>query len=148
MECYRITTEEQLQQAFAIRKEVFVEEQNVPVEEEIDEFDASVEACRHFLALADDGTPIGASRWREYEPGTAKLQRIAVLERYRGTGAGKLLVLSMEKDAAQMGYHRSILDAQCSAEQFYRKLGYATISTEPFLDAGIEHVRMSKDITG
>jgi predicted GNAT family N-acyltransferase len=148
MECHHITTEQELQQAFFIRKEVFVEEQQVPVEEEIDQFDESVHSCRHFLALTDDGAPVGASRWREYEPGTAKLQRIAVLKRQRGAGIGKLLVESMEKDAAKLGYQRSILDAQCSAEAFYRKLGYTTISTEPFLDAGIEHVRMSKNITG
>ncbi|MDB4866855.1 MAG: family N-acetyltransferase [Cohnella sp.] len=146
MKSHHVRTEEELQQAFEIRKEVFVEEQQVPVDLEIDEFDESIEACRHFLASVD-GLPVGASRWREYEPGTAKLQRIAVLRRYRGTGVGRLLVQTMEKDAAALGYRTSILDAQCLAEEFYRKLGYTTISTEPFLDAGIEHVRMSKSLS-
>jgi predicted GNAT family N-acyltransferase len=145
MNSRHVRTEEELKQAFAVRKEVFVEEQHVPLDLEMDEYDISVDACRHFIAETH-GKTIGASRWREYEPGTAKLQRIAVLKSSRGSGVGKLLVETMEKDAAAMGYRRSLLDAQCSAEEFYRKLGYVTESAEPFLDAGIPHVRMSKPL--
>ncbi|WP_123040602.1 GNAT family N-acetyltransferase [Cohnella candidum] len=143
MDCLRVTTEEELQRAFSVRKEVFVEEQQVPLDLEMDEYDVSVDACRHFIAEAD-GRTVGASRWKEYEPGTAKLQRIAVLKSYRGTGVGRLLVQTMEKDAAAQGYRKAVLDAQVSAEEFYKKLGYVTESTETFLDAGIPHVRMSK----
>lgn len=145
MICRQVQTEEELQQAFAIRKEVFVEEQNVPVEEEIDEFDVSPAACRHFVAY-EEGKPVGAARWREYEPGTAKLQRIAVVRTSRGQGIGKLLVRAMERDAAALGYSRSLLDAQVTAEPFYRKLGYRTVSEETFLDAGIPHVRMVREL--
>lgn len=143
MVCRRVLTEEDLQKAFSVRKKVFVEEQKVPLDLEMDEYDVSAGACRHFIAELD-GEMVGAARWREYEPGTAKLQRIAVLEPYRGSGVGKLLVETMEKDAAASGYVKSILDAQCTAEGFYHKLGYVTESAEPFLDAGIPHVRMSK----
>lgn len=143
MKSYHIQKQEQLERAFAVRKEVFVDEQRVPLDLEMDEYDVSTEACRHF-AVEEDGLTIGASRWRTYEPGTAKLQRIAVLERHRGRGIGKLLVETMEKDAAALGCRKCVLDAQCTAEKFYRKLGYATESTESFLDAGIPHVRMSK----
>jgi predicted GNAT family N-acyltransferase len=147
MNCRRVTTDEELQQAFDVRKEVFVDEQKVPMDLEIDEFDVSVEACRHFIAEAD-GRVVGAARWREYVPGTAKLQRIAVRKPWRGRGVGRELVLSMERDAASLGFVRTLLDAQCSAEAFYKKLGYVTESTEPFLDAGIPHVRMSKLLPG
>ncbi len=143
--CRRILTEEELQQAFSVRKKVFVEEQNVPLHLEMDEYDVSPKACRHFLAESE-GMAVGAARWREYEPGTAKLQRIAVLEPYRGRGVGKLRVESMEKDAAVLGCGKVILDAQCSAEGFYRRLGYVTEFEAPFLDAGIPHVRMSKPL--
>jgi len=143
--CRRIRTEEELQEAFAIRKEVFVDEQQVPIEEEIDAFDRLSGVCRHYLAM-EGISPIGAARWREYAPGTAKLQRIAVLKPWRGKGIGRLLVEAMERDAAALGYRLAVLDAQCTAEPFYRKLGYTTESAEPFLDAGIPHVRMCKHL--
>ncbi|MNN97524.1 putative N-acetyltransferase YjcF [compost metagenome] len=50
----------------------------------------------------------------------------------------------MEELARELGLEASILDAQCQAENFYKKLGYEVISTEPFYDAGILHVRMQK----
>ncbi len=144
--CRRIQTEEELRQAIAVRKEVFVDEQQVPVEEEIDAFDQLSGACRHYLA-AEGLTPAGAARWREYAPGTAKLQRIAVRKPWRGKGVGSLLVETMERDAAASGCLLAVLDAQCTAEPFYQRLGYTTESEEPFLDAGIPHVRMSKRLS-
>jgi predicted GNAT family N-acyltransferase len=145
MKCIPIMTDENLQQAFEIRFKVFVEEQGVPRDLEMDEYDESPEACHHFLVM-DDGLPIATGRWKEYEPGAAKMQRIAVLKPKRGIGVGKYLLLGMEEDAKQRGYHCSVLDAQCSAETFYQKLGYETESTEPFLDANIWHVRMRKSL--
>ncbi|MBB6638328.1 GNAT family N-acetyltransferase [Cohnella thailandensis] len=145
MNCARITTEEQLKQAQYVRNEVFVKEQQVDPELEWDEYDASPAACRHYLATDEDGTPIGASRWKEYEPGIAKLQRIAVLKPYRGRSVGRLLVEAMEEGARREGYSGAVLDAQCSAEAFYHKLGYKTLSPDIFLDAGIPHVRMGKN---
>ncbi|THF74604.1 GNAT family N-acetyltransferase [Cohnella fermenti] len=145
MNCKRITTEDQLEQARAVRFEVFVKEQHVSPELEWDEYDVSPSACRHYLATDADGTPIGAARWKEYEPGIAKLQRIAVLKPHRGRSVGRLLVEAMEKGARQEGFSGAVLDAQCSAEAFYRKLGYETLSPDIFLDAGIPHVRMGKN---
>jgi predicted GNAT family N-acyltransferase len=145
MKCIPITTDVFLQQAFNIRFKVFVEEQGVPRDLEMDEYDESTEACHHFL-VTDDGLPIATGRWKEYEPGTAKMQRIAVLKPKRGLGVGKFLLLGMEADAKRMDYHSSVLDAQCSAETFYQKLGYVTESIEPFLDANILHVRMRKSL--
>ncbi|MFD0710798.1 GNAT family N-acetyltransferase [Paenibacillus sp. GCM10027626] len=138
-------SDEQLQLCLNVRKEVFVKEQQVPVELELDEFDASWDACRHFLLL-DSGKPIAAARYRMYDERIAKLQRIAVLAPYRGKGLGKQIIEQMEKDIRQQQIDAIILDAQIQAEAFYRKLGYLTISEEPFLDAGIWHVRMKKNL--
>ncbi|CAI6081269.1 GNAT family N-acetyltransferase [Cohnella sp. JJ-181] len=146
MNCKWVTERSELESCLAVRMEVFVKEQGVPPEEEVDEYDASPAACRHFLAT-DEGVAVGAARWKTYEPGVAKLQRIAVKLSYRGRSVGRLLVRTMEQDAAALGYRSVILDAQCSAEAFYAKLGYATISDEPFYDAGILHVRMSKHLS-
>ncbi|BBH19994.1 acetyltransferase [Paenibacillus baekrokdamisoli] len=145
MELVKITTEDLLKEALAIRNEVFVVEQGVPEELEYDEFDVSPHACHHFV-LQENGKTIAAGRWREYEPGIVKYQRIVVAKSSRGRGIGKLLLLGMEQDAKKLGYHSGVLDAQCSAEAFYQKLGYGTESTEPFLDANILHVRMSKKL--
>jgi len=145
MKCIHVENTEQLQLAFDIRVEVFVKEQGVPRELELDEYDESPSACHHFIVLKDE-LPIATGRFKTYEPGIAKLQRIAVLQAYRGAGVGQFLVEEMEKEAKQRGYHASVLDAQCSAEAFYHKLGYVTESEKPFLDADIWHVRMRKSI--
>lgn len=145
MKCIHVETIEQLQQAFDIRVEVFVKEQGVPRELELDEYDESPSACHHFLVLKE-GLPVAAGRYKTFEPGIAKLQRIAVLQDHRGGGVGQFLVQEMEKDAKQRGYHASVLDAQCTAEPFYLKLGYVTESEQPFLDADIWHVRMRKSL--
>ncbi|WP_308639367.1 GNAT family N-acetyltransferase [Paenibacillus silvisoli] len=143
MDYIRAVTNDLLEEAIAVRFEVFVDEQKVPADLERDEYDDSPEACRHFV-VKDNGKAVAAGRWKEYEPGVAKLQRIAVLQPYRGQGVGKKLIEVMEQDARERGYKASILGAQCTAEGFYKKLGYETISTEPFLDANIPHVDMKK----
>lgn len=144
-EILRVTTEEQLQMGLDIRTKVFVEEQMVPVEEEIDEYDVIGPNAYHILII-DEGVPVATGRLIYYKAGTAKMQRIAVLKAYRVKGYGRVLLLAMEELARELGLEASILDAQCQAENFYKKLGYEVISTEPFYDAGILHVRMQKTL--
>jgi predicted GNAT family N-acyltransferase len=145
MEIIRVHSMEELNQCFIIRKEVFVEEQGVPEDIEIDEFDVSPEACSHTLLLLKS-VPVATGRWRSYNEATAKLQRLAVLKSHRGLGFGKSLILALEKQAYEAGFQFSILDGQCHAEPFYHKLGYETISEQPFEEAGIMHVRMRKTL--
>jgi len=128
-----------------IRFRVFVDEQKVPAEEELDRYDESPEAAIHILARVD-GEPAGTGRLIEYDPQTAKLQRLAVLKKFRGQGVGKSLVQELERHALRLGYEYGILDGQCHAEPFYASLGYVTISDKPFYDAGILHVRMKKNL--
>ena len=146
MKIVRIETQESLKQAFRIRLEVFVQEQQVPEDLEMDEYDVSPEAARHLLLLDEDGTPAAAGRFIEYKPDTAKMQRVAVRKPYRGRGTGRELMGALEKWAKEEGFTYSLLDAQCQAEPFYKKLGYETVSPETFLDAGIPHVRMKKKL--
>jgi predicted GNAT family N-acyltransferase len=143
MKIIKVVTEQQLNEAFDIRLEVFVKEQGVPRELELDEYDESPSSSHHFIVL-ENGQAIATGRWKEYEPGVAKLQRIAVRKPYRGLGVGKFLIQGMEEEARRLGYEAALLDAQCSAESFYSKLGYLTESLEPFLDANIPHVRMRR----
>jgi predicted GNAT family N-acyltransferase len=145
MEIIRVTDVKELRQCFAIRTEVFVEEQKVPKDLEIDEKDESPDACHHLLML-ENGQPVATGRWYAYKPQTAKLQRVAVLQKYRRRGLGKTLILAMEQQAKELAFTTSILDGQCHAEQFYLKLGYVVTSKEPFYDAGILHHRMEKSL--
>jgi predicted GNAT family N-acyltransferase len=146
MELLRVTNDEELKECFLIRNNVFVQEQGVSEDLEWDEKDTSPGACHHFL-LKQNGVAIGTARWYEYDEETAKLQRVAVLKEFRGTGAGKRLILGMEDDARVRGMSYAMLDGQCQAEAFYSKLGYEVISDEPFYDAGILHVRMKKALS-
>ncbi|CAH1208745.1 GNAT family N-acetyltransferase [Paenibacillus sp. JJ-223] len=138
-------TEEQLQQALDIRHDVFVVEQQVPAEIEIDDYDV-ISADVHHALLHVDGQPVGTGRLVYYADDTAKMQRIAVLKSYRSFGYGRVLLLAMEERARELGLAYSVLDAQCQAQAFYEKLGYEVISAEPFYDAGILHVRMRKSL--
>lgn len=133
-----VTTNEQLEDAFKVRRLVFVEEQQVPEEEEIDQYD---DECTHFV-LYDQELPIGAGRFRNID-GIGKVERICVLSQSRGTGAGKLIMDKIEQYAKQNNYSALKLNAQTQAIPFYDKLGYEIISEE-FMDAGIPHRTMKK----
>ncbi|MBC8080846.1 MAG: GNAT family N-acetyltransferase [Gorillibacterium sp.] len=144
----KVRNQNLLDQCIAIRLTVFVDEQKVPLDEELDEFDVHPEACNHFLTKVD-GVIAATGRSRIYDAETQvtyKLQRIAVLAEFRGCGIGRELVQAMEHDAVKSGAQFTLLDAQCQAEPFYKKLGYVTLSEETFLDAGIPHVQMKKKL--
>ncbi|MGM0826888.1 MAG: GNAT family N-acetyltransferase [Bacillota bacterium] len=133
-------TEDQIQEVFNIRKTVFVEEQNVPLEEEIDEFENE---STHFV-LYDQTVAVGAGRFRILD-GIGKVERICVLESVRGKGAGREIMLAIEEHAKQQPLSQLKLNAQTYAIPFYEGLGYKVTSDE-FLDAGIPHKTMKKDI--
>lgn len=140
-----VENDEQLQQCLAIRKEVFVEEQNVDPSLEIDEYDNLSASSTHFL-LVKDGQAIGTSRMKPFEDSAVKLQRIAVLKHARGNGVGQALVQGMEQSALEQGFQAAVLDSQVQAKPFYTKLGYSPVSEDIFIDAGIPHVRMSHQL--
>lgn len=137
-----VTTNKELNDAYQVREIVFMIEQQVPKNLEMDEHD---ETATHFVVY-DDFEPVAAARIRTYTDNTiAKVERVAVLKKHRGTGVGKSLMNLIEKEALNQGYTAYRLNSQRHAEKFYSKLGYDTIS-EPFDEAGIEHVTMEKKI--
>lgn len=135
-----ITTPEQLKEAFAIRWRVFVEEQHVPAEEELDDFEST---SRHFLAFEPGGAPIATARWRTTDYGI-KLERFAVLGPYRGQGYGmrilKAVLADIAADPATEGKLR-YLHAQLVAEPFYAAAGFKPVGPV-FEESGIQHVKM------
>lgn len=120
----------------AIRMDVFVAEQNVPAQEELDVFDQS---AIHVLALVD-GKPAGTARAVEKASGSWKIGRVAVRPAYRQQGIGVALMQAIEAACPAQHY---TLSAQTHALDFYKKLGYAA-EGEEFLEAGIPHYLMSK----
>jgi predicted GNAT family N-acyltransferase len=134
-----VENEQELHEAYSVRKTVFVEEQNVPLEEEIDQFE---DEAVHFV-LYDETTPIGAGRFRVVD-GYGKVERICVLKDARKSGAGKMIMDGIEKFALEKGLKKLKLHAQTHAIPFYARLGYEVVSEE-FLDAGIPHKTMIKN---
>ncbi|AWD87083.1 putative acetyltransferase [Bacillus velezensis UCMB5036] len=140
MESIIAKTEKQLNDAFFVRKEVFVKEQHVPEEEEIDQFEDTSE----HIVIYDGGQPVGAGRWR-LKDGHGKLERICVMKSHRSLGVGAIMMQALEKAAAAKGADSFILHAQTQAVPFYEKQGYRVTSGEEFLDAGIPHLEMIKE---
>lgn len=143
MEIFKITDVADLEKAFSIRKEVFVEEQHVPIEEEIDAYDTLDGECEHVL-LTKDGQAVGTGRVRLVDD-YGKIQRVAIRLTERKHGYGKVIIQKLEELAAARGATKAKLDAQVHAIGFYEKLGY-TVQSDVFMDAGIEHVLMTKSL--
>jgi predicted GNAT family N-acyltransferase len=122
-----------------IRLRVFVDEQNVPVEDERDAFE---ESARHFLALWNCEAA-GTARAIVKEPGLVKIGRVAVLAPYRKFGIGAALMRRTEAEFPGAGF---MLDAQLQAMNFYERLGYVAEGAI-FDDAGIPHRRMFKRLS-
>ncbi len=125
------------QRIMQVRNTVFVVEQGVPEELERDEKDP---VCLHALLLVDD-VPTATGRLED----DGHIGRIAVLEFYRGKGAGRRILDFLEKNALEKGLHRVYLGAQLQAIPFYEKLGYRCYGGK-FMDAGIPHRHMQKSI--
>ncbi|WP_010529958.1 GNAT family N-acetyltransferase [Lentibacillus jeotgali] len=133
-----VETSEEKQLAYDVRTNVFVHEQNVPPEVEIDEFD---EQAIHLIGYKND-VPIAACRVRFLDH-YGKLERICVLKDQRGKSYGSELIHTMEDVIRKEGYEKAKLNAQTHAIDFYQRLGYDVVSGE-FMDAGIPHVTMKK----
>jgi len=128
--------------AFQVRKNVFVEEQGVPLTLELDEHDDN---ASHFIVYSDE-QPIGAGRIREIDRNVGKVERVCVLKEYRGKHLGNMIMLALEEHAKKTGMKKIVLNAQSYAVPFYEKLGYIVTSPE-FMDADIPHRAMEKEFT-
>jgi predicted GNAT family N-acyltransferase len=130
----KTTDSNELEKVFAIRREVFVVEQNCPPELEWEFEDEST----HFLATVD-GKPAGACRWRKTDKGY-KLERFAVLKKFRGMGVGQELVKTVLEDLpADADY--VYMHAQIQAVSLYEKFNFEKTGPE-FEEAGIRHYKM------
>lgn len=131
-------TESERDACFQIRLAVFVQEQNVSLELEMDAHD---DAACHFLLL-EDNLPRGTARLLDKD-GAAKIGRVAVVAEARGRGLGHLLMRRVLDEARRQGFHEAVLDSQTYAMPFYERLGFAAEGPE-FDEAGIPHRRMRR----
>lgn len=138
-----VETPEEREAVFALRMVVFVEEQRVPPEEELDAYDIT---AAHFLVRmpcegAEAGPIVATARIVDKGDGVGKIGRVAVRADYRGRGLGAALMRAIHEYASRHKFCRLVLEAQCYAIPFYEKLGY-TAEGGVFLDANIEHCNM------
>ncbi len=128
--------------ALALRKTVFIEEQNVDEALEIDELE---DKTLHIVGY-DGDAPVCTARLLKKEDDSVKIQRVAVAAAHRNRGLGRLLLDTIEKIAkSDLDASRLILDSQDHAISFYEKAGYA-VKGEGFLDANIPHHFMEKSL--
>ncbi|GHV35859.1 GNAT family acetyltransferase [Bacteroidia bacterium] len=128
--------------AVEIRYKVFVEEQQVSPEIELDENEA---LCVHFVLYNEENRAVATARILPNKNGIATLQRMAVLKEYRKNGYGRDVIVAVEEFARKQQFYEIILHAQLTAKDFYEKMGYLPFGAE-FDEAGIKHVSMKKEI--
>lgn len=122
--------------AFAVRREVFVWEQNVPESLEHDEYDFT---AIHFVAILE-GEVVGTLRVIEMAE-HAKIGRVAVRQRWRKRGVAKAMMQQAMQVLRAAGQERFYLTAQTDKLALYEKLGFTAFG-EVFDDAGMPHMAM------
>ncbi|WP_172820012.1 GNAT family N-acetyltransferase [Cellulosimicrobium sp. I38E] len=154
----RVVDDGGLAAAHALRLAVFVDEQGVPVEEEIDDLDTAATTTHVLVRDRErDGAVVGTGRLLTdpAHPGEVHIGRVAVSASARGTGAGAAVMRALEEIAlaehAASGTEgrravRVVLSAQVQAIGFYERLGYV-VSGPVYLDAGIDHRDAAKTLT-
>ncbi|HEY9572040.1 MAG TPA: GNAT family N-acetyltransferase [Pusillimonas sp.] len=127
------------QDATVIRHEVFVVEQHVPPELEMDEHDTH---CVHAVAYDEQGRALGTGRLLP----DAHIGRMAVRSDCRGAGVGSMLLAALIEEARRRHYMEVVLSAQLHAQDFYAGHGFMPEGST-YMDAGIEHVTMRRPLT-
>ena len=141
-----LKSKEELNLGFALRIEVFVKEQKVSIELELDEKDHSDNTV-HIGYFHEDNL-IGVARLIDMDKDVIHIGRVVIDKEYRGQGIGRELIIGCENIAQQILKRKTIIElsAQIQAENFYKSLGYNRVNDKIYLDAGIEHVNMRKVI--
>ena len=132
----RVSSPEEIKQAFAIRLRVSVREQKVPAEIELDSDD---QQAVHFLALKSERA-VGTARL-VLRRGSAKIGRMAVLKTYRRQGVGTKLLNRAVSTARRLGARKIYLHAQVPVIGFYEAMGFRRVGAI-FDEAGIPHRKM------
>lgn len=128
--------------ASPLRTEVFVHEQKVPAEMEWDEDDHT---ALHCVAVNRMGMALATGRLLQHAPGIARIGRMAVKKQMRGSDLGRRVLHALMDAAKDRGDAQVLLHAQCSAEGFYKRSGFAPHGAI-FEEAGIAHIEMVRSL--
>lgn len=138
---HKVNDNSELEKCLYVRREVFMKEQNIDISEEIDTFDIIDDnKVVHFYITSDD-ILVGCSRILINED-YIKIGRVAILQEHRKKGYALEMLSEIEKYFKRNNY---VLEAQLYVTSLYEKAGY-TSEGDIFLDAGIEHVKMVKNV--
>lgn len=138
------STAEDRDAAFALRRQVFEVEQNVPRPLDRDSHDPN---ANHVVAVVPGGRCVGTGRLVRLDSRTAQIGRMAVAADHRRHGVGRQVIAALERIAALRGIAEVVLNAQLPSVPFFRTLGYAA-EGQPFLEEGIPHLLMRKVLVG
>jgi predicted GNAT family N-acyltransferase len=127
---------------YALRRDVFEKEQNIPRPLDRDPFDYSAD---HVVAYDDRGRCVGTGRVVRVDSRTAQIGRMAVAKEERKHGIGALVLEALERMASMRGIAELTVNSQIPAETFYAKRGFARVG-DVFLDQGVPHVVMRKSL--
>jgi predicted GNAT family N-acyltransferase len=139
------SSDARLERAIALRVAVFVVEQGVPLDEELDAHDTTADPTAIHAVVCQGERPVGAGRSYFVEPGVTRIGRMAVAAEARGRGIGRAILEALMREARQRGFRRVVLAAQTRARAFYEKAGFA-VAGEEFVEAGIAHVEMTCEL--
>lgn len=129
------------EQARAVRREVFVEEQGYDIVGEFDEQDAD---SWHIVGY-DAGQPVCTARLFSETADTWHVGRVAVLAAMRGKGAGLQMMQEVDDKARALGAKQLVLHSQADKHEFYIRAGYQ-LTGEKSLDQGQPHVGMVRQL--
>ena len=131
----------ELEEAFKVRKEVFAEEQGIS--EDI-VFDSNDSEAMH-IVVKDEKRVIGTARVLFPSPSVAKIERMAILRPFRGTGIGSRIISFLFAELKNKQVRKVVLHAQYSSVAFYKSHGFAE-SSIPFNEVGIRHLKMEREL--
>ena len=134
-----VASDRELKEAFAVRKKVFVEEQGISEELELDGYDS--EALH--MVVKDGERVIGTARVLFLATGQAKIERMAILKPFRHKGIGRKIVSFLNEELRNRRVEQVVLHAQYPVVAFYKSCGFVE-SGSPFWEAGIKHIKMQR----
>ena len=136
-----VTGDVELQEAFEVRRQVFVREQGISEDLVFDEHDR--EALH--IVVKDGERVIGTARVQFLADNQAKLERMAILKHYRHKGIGKEMLLFLDAVWKDKQVQQVIIHAQLEVVPFYKLYGFDEFGL-PFREAGIKHIEMHKRV--
>ena len=145
VELFTASDARRISDALRVRFAVFVDEQRVPADEEIDEHDRAGGDAVHALIYDAAQRPVATGRCFVRSDEAVQIGRMAVLAEARGLGLGAQILQALIAQARRRGCIVAVLHAQIHARGFYERVGFVAYGP-PFDDAGIPHIAMRRTL--